>query len=47
MTKEMGIEVLLILQKMKECSFSSKMGEVCRIVEEGFLLVGRVTDVCC
>ena len=34
----MGIGVLFILQKMGECSFSSKMGEVGKIVEEGFLL---------
>ena len=37
-TKEMGIGVLFILQKVGECSFSSKMGEVGKIVEENVLL---------
>ena len=38
-TKEMGIGVLSILQKMGECSFSSKIGEAVKIVKEGLLLV--------
>ena len=33
----MGIEVLFVLQKMGECTFSSKKGEVGKIVEEGFV----------
>ena len=37
----MGIGVMFILQKMEECAFSSKKGEVSEIVERDFL--GRVT----
>ena len=44
-TKEMGIGFLLILQKMGECIFCSKEGDVRKIVEEGFWR--RVTYVFC
>ena len=36
--KRWGLEFCLIVQKRGECSFSSKIGEVGKIVEEGFLL---------
>ena len=44
-TREMGIGVLLILQKMGEGIFSPQKGEIDKIVEEGCL--GRLTYVCC